>query len=53
VKISRKLHRQVELKIKHAMATGMLPTLVRNSSSGEHARSELDKTEGNDGGPSK
>jgi hypothetical protein len=53
MKISRKLHRQVELKIRHAMATGMLPTVIRNTPAGEPSRTEADRTEGIDLGTSK
>jgi len=31
MKITRKLQRQVEIKIRHAMATGKLPVIERNS----------------------
>jgi hypothetical protein len=50
MKIFRKLHRQVEIKIRHAMATGRLPVVERNSTENQ-PRQELDK--GNAQDPSK
>ena len=47
MKISRKMQRLVEMKIRHAMATGPLPIIERNSTSGTHPRHETDKSEGN------
>lgn len=53
MKITRKMQRQVELKIRHAMATGQLPIVERNSTAGNHQRQELEKADGNDTGHSK
>jgi hypothetical protein len=53
MKITRKMQRQVELKIRHAMATGQLPIVERNSLTGSHQRQELEKADGNDAGHSK
>jgi hypothetical protein len=53
MKITRKMQRQVELKIRHAMATGQLPILERNSTTGNHPRQEFEKADGNDAGHSK
>jgi hypothetical protein len=52
MKITRKMQRQVELKIRHAMATGQLPIVERNSTAGNQ-RQELDKADGSDAGHSK
>jgi len=53
MKISRKMQRQVEIKIRHAMATGQLPVMERNSTTGHYPRPDLDKADGNDTGHSK
>jgi len=47
MKISRKMHHKVELKIRHAMATGKLHIVERNSAGGTESKSELDKADGN------
>ena len=46
MKITRKLARQVEIKIRHGMATGALPIVERSSSTGTTARQEPDKAGG-------
>ncbi len=43
MKITRKLQRQIEIKIRHGLATGALPVIERNSHPGHHARPEADK----------
>jgi hypothetical protein len=43
MKISRKMQHKVEIKIRHAMATGALPVMQRSSEAGAHARPEADK----------
>jgi hypothetical protein len=48
IKVSRKMQRHVELKIRHAMATGILPVVERSSGNGAHSKSGTDKSEGND-----
>jgi hypothetical protein len=53
MKISRKMQRQVEMKIRHAMATGQLPIVERNSTTGNHSRQESGKMDGSDMGHSK
>jgi hypothetical protein len=53
MKISRKMHRQVELKIRHAMATGTLPVLERGSTGETDPKLELDKADGNGNAHSK
>jgi hypothetical protein len=53
MRISRKMQRQVEIKIRHAMATGQLPVVERNSTTGNYPRPELDRADGNDAGHSK
>jgi len=53
MKIFRKLHQQMELKIRHAMATGILPTVQRNSTRDAAQKSGPDKPDGNDAGHSK
>ena len=53
IKVSRKMQRQVELKIRYALATGVLPVVERNSGSESHARSGMEKSEGNDLGHGK
>lgn len=53
MKISRKLQRQVELKIQHAIATGRLPVIQRSSSHGTDSKHEMDRTDGNGNGHSK
>ncbi len=49
MKISRKLQRQVENKIRHAIATGVLPVVERGA--GPNPKAE--KSEGNDLGHAK
>ena len=46
MKITRKMQQQVENKIRHAMATGRLHVVERNSTSGSDTRSESDKANG-------
>ncbi len=46
MKISRKMRQQVEVKIRHGLATGALPMVERNSASGTHARPEPEKAGG-------
>jgi hypothetical protein len=53
MKISRKMQRQVEIKIRHGLATGSLPVIERNSAGGHHARRDADKAGGNDLDPGK
>jgi hypothetical protein len=53
IKIFRKLQRQVELKIRHAVATGRLHNMERSSNPGTHPQTELDKADGNGMGHSK
>ena len=53
MKIFRKLHQQMELKIRHAMATGVLPTVQRNTTTGTTQKTELEKPDRNDAGGSK
>ena len=53
MKISRKMHRQVEAKIRHAMATGHLPLIERSTESGTGQRGEPGKAEGNESGQGK
>lgn len=50
MKISRKMQRQVEIKILHAMATGTLHVMQQGSPTGTHSRQESDKADGNDTG---
>ena len=47
IKITRKMQRQVETKIRHAVATGRLHIVDRNSNATNHTQSELDKADGN------
>jgi hypothetical protein len=53
MKISRKLQQKVEFKIRHAMATGALPVIQRNSAHGAHARPESDKARSGEVEPGK
>ena len=46
MKISRKKQRQVEIKIRHGLATGSLPVIERNSATESHARPGTDKVGG-------
>jgi hypothetical protein len=46
MKIFRKLQRQVEIKIQHAMATGKLPWIERNSAAESGSKTGLEKAEG-------
>ena len=48
----RKLQRQVEIKIKHGMATGKLPHVERSSTGEREAKPGVDTAEGS-GGQSK
>jgi hypothetical protein len=47
MKISRKMRQQVEVKIRHGLATGALPIVERDSANGTHAR-PMEKTGGAD-----
>jgi hypothetical protein len=38
MKISRKMQLQVEVKIRHGLATSALPIVERNSANGTHTR---------------
>ena len=49
MKITRKLQRQVEIKIKHGMATGKLPHIERNSTGERESKPGTDSAEGIDG----
>jgi hypothetical protein len=53
IKIFRKMQRQVEIKIRHAVATGRLHNVEPSSTTGTHPRPELDKADGNGTGYSK
>ncbi|HEY0256858.1 MAG TPA: hypothetical protein VGC39_05390 [Candidatus Methylacidiphilales bacterium] len=53
MKISRKLQRQVENKIRHAMATGKLHSFERSSAGESDPKLGFDKADGNGAGPSK
>jgi len=53
MKIFRKLHQQMELKIRHAMATGILPIVQRNSTREATPKTGPEKPDGNDTGQSK
>jgi hypothetical protein len=48
----RKFQRQVEIKIKHGMATGKLPVIERNSTGDREPKPGVDNAEGS-GGQSK
>jgi hypothetical protein len=48
MKISRKLQRLVESKIRHGLATGALPVVERNSVSGTHSRPNPEKAGGSE-----
>jgi hypothetical protein len=48
IKIFRKMHRQVELKIRHALATGKLHHLERHSGIESHSRSGTGKADGSE-----
>ena len=43
MKIFRKLQRQVEIKIRHGMATGKLPVIERNSASEPDLKPGMDR----------
>jgi hypothetical protein len=53
MKISRKLQRLVENKIRHSMATGAFPGMERASATGPLPRAATDKTEGQAGDQAK
>jgi hypothetical protein len=53
MKISRKIHRHVEAKIRYAIATGPLPFVERSSSTGTHHKPDTTKVDANDTGQSK
>jgi hypothetical protein len=53
MKYSRKMQRHIEGKIRHAMATGSIPSIARGSATGDHTRQALEKTDGVDLGQSK
>ena len=48
MKISRKIRQQVEMKIRHAIATGSLPGVERPGTSTTYARQVPEKTNGTD-----
>ncbi len=48
MKISRKMQRQVEIKIRHGLATGSLPVIERSHAGGQHTRPDAGKGGGND-----
>jgi hypothetical protein len=50
MKITRKLNRQVELKIRHAMATGKLHIVERHHTTESDHKLGLDKSDGNGAG---
>jgi hypothetical protein len=49
-KISRKIYRQVEAKIRYAIATGPLPFVERSPAAGTHHKEELTRIDANDTG---
>ncbi len=53
MKISRKMQQQVEMKIRHAMATGPLPHIERGALIHWRHRHDAGKTEGHHGHDSK
>jgi hypothetical protein len=53
IKIFRKMHRQVELKIKHAMATGKLHHVERSLTTGDTSRQGIEKSDGTDSSSAK
>ena len=54
MKIFRKLHiNRLELKIRHAMATGVLPTVQRNGTRDAAPKTGAEKPDGNDAGQSR
>jgi len=53
MKISRKLQRLVENKIRHSIATGAFPGLDRASATGPLPRAVADKNEGQAGDQAK
>ncbi len=45
MKITRKLQEKMESKIRHHLATGVLPVIKRSPELGSESRSPLDKTD--------